>query len=313
MATTQLRHQVEDAAVGAVAALTRWLPKWIVFRLGDALGLVFYAIDPKHRRLTEANLVVAFPHRERRELRRVARQVFMHFGRLLVEILRFSGLSPDEMRAEVEFEGVEHAHRAYEAGKGAIFITGHFGFWEIHAIAYGLERPISVVARALDNPLLHARLERVRTCTGNSVIYRQGGLRRILRALGSNQGVAILIDQHMQGTEGVAVDFFGRPAATTTAVATLALRTGAPVIPVFALPLPDGRYRLICEHPVEPPPTDSPDAILDFTQRCTDVLEMYVRRYPHLWLWMHRRWRDVAPAAPGMFPRADRMDGEDES
>jgi len=313
LSTTELRYRAEDAAVAAVAALVRWLPKWIVLRIGDGLGLVFYAIDPKHRRLTEANLVVAFPHRERRELRRVARQVFTHFGRLLVEILRFSGLSPDEMRAEVEFEGVEHAARAYAAGKGAIFITGHFGFWEIHAIAYGLERPICVVARALDNPLLHARLERVRTCTGNSIIYRQGGLRKIVRALASNQGVAILIDQHVQGTDGVAVDFFGRPAATTTAVAALALRTGASVIPVFALPLPGGRYRLICEHPVEPPPGDAPDAILDFTQRCTDVLEMYVRRYPHLWLWMHRRWRDVAPAAPGMFPRADRAGDEDES
>ncbi len=94
-----------------------------------------------------------------------------------------------------------------------------------------------------------------------------------------------------------------RPAATTSAVAALALRTGAPVIPVFAVPMKNGRYRMIYEHPVEPPPADSPDALREFTQRCTDVLEMYVRRYPHLWLWMHRRWRDVPrPEVPGMFP-----------
>jgi hypothetical protein len=72
----------------------------------------------------------------------------------------------------------------------------------------------------------------------------------------------------------------------------MALRTGAPVIPVFALPLPRGRYRLIYERPVEPPLVDAPDAVREFTQRCTDVLEMYVRRHPDLWLWMHRRWRD---------------------
>jgi KDO2-lipid IV(A) lauroyltransferase len=77
------------------------------------------------------------------------------------------------------------------------------------------------------------------------------------------------------------------------------------VIPVFALPLPGGRYRMVYEHAVEPPSADDPDAIRLFTQRCTDVLEMYVRRYPGLWLWMHRRWRDVAPApARGMFPAA---------
>jgi KDO2-lipid IV(A) lauroyltransferase len=90
----------------------------------------------------------------------------------------------------------------------------------------------------------------------------------------------------------VQVDFFGRPAATTSALAALAIRTGAPVIPVFALPLPQGRYRLIYDRPVTPPDGEGPDAILEFTQRCTDVLEMYVRRDAHLWLWMHRRWRE---------------------
>jgi Kdo2-lipid IVA lauroyltransferase/acyltransferase len=68
---------------------------------------------------------------------------------------------------------------------------------------------------------------------------------------------------------------------------------------VFALPLPQGRYRLVYEPPVEPPREDSPDAVREFTQRCTDVLEMYVRRHPHLWLWMHRRWRARDPALAG--------------
>ncbi len=80
-------------------------------------------------------------------------------------------------------------------------------------------------------------------------------------------------------------------------MAALALRTGAPVVPLFALPLGGGRYRMIYEHPVEPPPEDAADAVHEFTQRCTDVLEMYVRRHPELWLWMHRRWRDDDSAA----------------
>jgi KDO2-lipid IV(A) lauroyltransferase len=139
------------------------------------------------------------------------------------------------------------------------------------------------------------------------VIYRRGALRRVLRALDANQAVAILIDQHIHSSDAVYVDFFNRPAATTSALAALALRTGAPVVPVFALPIPGARFRMVYEHPVEPPPPDDSDAIREFTQRCTDVLEMYVRRYPELWLWMHRRWRDVEPKGeqvPGMFPAA---------
>jgi KDO2-lipid IV(A) lauroyltransferase len=64
------------------------------------------------------------------------------------------------------------------------------------------------------------------------------------------------------------------------------------VIPVFAHPLPGGRYKFVYESPVEAPAGEGPQAIREFTQRCTDVLEMHVRKHPELWLWMHRRWRD---------------------
>jgi len=234
--------------------------------------------------------------------------VFRHFGRMLFELLKFSTLAADEMLARVEFEGVDRARQAYAAGHGAFFLTAHFGCWETNGLVHGLYlAPIGVMARPLDNPMLHEMLERVRQCTGNWVIYRRGGIRRTLRALESGQGVAMLIDQHIHGSDATLVDFFNRPAATTTALAALALRTGAPVIPVFAIPTARGRYRMIYEHAVEPPTPGSPDPIREYTQRCTDVLEMYVRRYPELWLWMHRRWREPDTSSvhmKGMFPAA---------
>jgi KDO2-lipid IV(A) lauroyltransferase len=299
-----LRHRLEDAAVGAVSVVARALPRRLLLRVGEVIGLAFYAFDGPHRRLTQENLSLAFPLRDTLDTRRIARAVYAHFGRLLVEVLRFSTMSPEEIKAACEFEGQERLTEVYSAGRGILFVTGHFGFWELHALAHGATfAPIAVVARALDNPRLHERLERFRTSTGNQVIYRRGGLRRIMRALTENRGVAILIDQHIQGADAVMVEFFGRPAATTNAVAELALRMRTPVVPVFALPLDDGRYRMVYEHPVELPGADEPDAVRELTQRCTDVLEMYVRRYPDLWLWMHRRWRDASePAIPGMFP-----------
>jgi KDO2-lipid IV(A) lauroyltransferase len=329
-----LRHWLEYVVVRAVLALVGALPHRLVLALGTAIGLTFYALDRPHRRLAVENLQAAFPLRSRADCRRIARGTFGHFGRLLTALLKFSTMSRARMRALVEFEGTERVDHARAAGRGVLFFTGHFGFWELHAIAHPLTGPpIAVLARALDNPRLNALLERVRTCTGNAVIHRRGALRRVLRLLESNQGVALLIDQHVQTGDAVIVDFFNRPAATTTALAALALRTGARVIPVFALPVRGRRYRMIYEHAVEPPApsgveapapsvveapapgaveaagggTEEQDAVREFTQRCTDVLEMYVRRYPELWLWMHRRWRDLEPVAasvPGMFPAA---------
>jgi len=304
-----MRHRLEFLAVRVLIVILRVTPDALVRAGGTMLGLAFYTIDRAHRRIAERNLAAAFPARPSRERRAIARAAFAHFGRLLFELLKFSTLSREQMLARVEFDGEERSRFAYAQGKGVLFVTGHFGFWELHAMVHALRvQPIALLARALDNPYLNQLLEEIRQRTGNSVVYRRGTIRRVMRTLQAKQGVAVLIDQHIIGRDAIYVDFFERPAATTSAVAALALRTGAPVVPVFALPLGRGRYRVIYEHPVEPPRSDSEDAIREFTQRCTDVLEMYVRRYPQLWLWMHRRWRDDGPMAdgvPGMFPSAE--------
>ena len=277
----------------------------VVLAVGGLIGRMFYWFDGPHRRRAMRNLHAAFPLRSRSECRAIARGMFSHFGRLLTVFLKFSTMTPHQMLARVSFEGEERVRAAHAQGKGALLFTGHFGFWEINALVHAVAlKPMSVLARPLDNPLLHQLLESTRRKTGNAVIYRRGAIRRVLRALESNEAVAVLIDQHIHTADAVYVDFFNRPAATTSALAALALRTGAPV--------PGGRFRMVYEHAVDPPAADDPDAVREFTQRCTDVLEMYVRRYPELWLWMHRRWRDLEAKDDrigGMFPAASSEEG----
>jgi KDO2-lipid IV(A) lauroyltransferase len=305
---------LEFAIVRAVAGAVRLLPMRVVRAAGALLGSAAFALDRFHRRIALDNLAHAFPSKSAAERRALARAMFSHFGSLLLELMKFGALTRDEMLRLIECDGEERVWQAYQQGRGVLFFTGHFGYWEMQAITQPLRvRPVSVLARPLDNPRLHEMLERIRTRTGNSVIYRQGAIRKVLRELATNRGIALLIDQHLHTPDAVYVDFFRRPAATTSALAALALRTGAPVIPVFALPLPHGRYRFVYEHPVEPPDGDSSDAVREFTQRCTDVLEMYVRRNPELWLWMHRRWRDRDPALAGpALSLNDELDREPE-
>ena len=303
-----MRHQLEFLPARLIRLIVRVLPMPAVRAAGRLVGHVVYALDRSHRRVALENLAFAFPGRSDGERRMVARATFAHFGSLLLELIKFGGCPPERMLAMSETEGEERVRQAHQQGRGVLFFTGHFGYWEIHAVAHALRlEPISVLARPLDNPLLHGMLEEIRTRTGNTVIHRQGAVRRMLRDLAGNRGIAVLIDQHLISPDAVYVDFFRRPAATTSSLAALALRTGAPVIPVFALPLPRGRYRFVYEHPVDPPRADTPDAVREFTQRCTDVLEMYVRRHPDLWLWMHRRWREreAAATAPAVETRPD--------
>ncbi|HZW72929.1 MAG TPA: hypothetical protein VFF43_05250, partial [Caldimonas sp.] len=241
MSATTLRYRLEFALVAAVRGIVRFLPDSAVRALGTLVGLTFYTVDRSHRRIAIRQLSAAFPTRTEAECRAIARATFAHFGRVLVVMLKFSTLTADQVRARVEFEGEERVRLALARGRGVLIVTGHFGYWELHGIATPLVLPtMSVLARPLDNPFLHAFLEQFRISTGNKVIYRRGAIRRVLRALNANEIVAILIDQHIQGSDAVRVDFFNRPAATTTALATLALRTGAPLVPAFALPIGHG-------------------------------------------------------------------------
>ncbi len=304
-----MRHRLEYFVVRLLIAMVRVTPDRLVRGCGVVIGLAFYAADRTHRRIAHQNLATAFPVRGAGERRAIARAAFTHFGRLLMELLKFSTLSPEQMAARVEFDGAERARAAYARGKGVVFVTGHFGYWELQALVHAARiEPVAVLGRSLDNPYLNRLLEQIRQRTGNTVIYRRGTFRRVLRTLQAGRGVAVLIDQHIMSRDAIYVDFFEQPAATTSAVAALALRTGAVVVPVFALPAGAGRYRMVYEPPVDPPRTASAEAIREFTQRCTAVLETYVRRYPELWLWMHRRWRDAGAgleAAPALFPAAD--------
>ena len=295
---TRARHRLEHVAVVAVRLVARYLPRPLSLGLGAALGRLFHVLHRPRRELAVANLRAAFPARSDAECRAILRATFEQFGRHVVDFLNFSGMRQERMMTLVEVEGAAHVERAEAQGRGVMYFTGHFGSWElqviVHAYRFG---PIVMVARTLDNPLLERLIERLRGRAGTRVVPRQGAVRGLLGALKRRESVGMMIDQHMHDRSAVEVTFFRRPASTTSAVAALALRTGAPVIPVFALPIPRGRYRLVYEPPVEPPGPDDPDPIRTYTQRCTDVLETYVRRYPHLWLWMHRRWRP--PAQPG--------------
>ncbi len=121
----------------------------------------------------------------------------------------------------------------------------------------------------------------------------------MLRALRAGRAVALLIDQNVRGDGGLFVDFFGIPASTTPALATFALKSGAPIVPVFSSFLADGRLHIRYGPPVRVSRRGVlSDDIRAVTQECTRLLEEEIRRRPGCWLWMHNRWRTRPATAP---------------
>lgn len=286
-------HRLEHLLFETVRGLARLLPRRALLALGEAAGRAAFHLDRRHRRVALDNVRAAFPGIAPEEARRIVSGSFAFFGRHLSDLASCLPALPGERMAGFEHVGLEHVDAAYAEGKGVLFFTGHFGAWELMALAQGhVRRPVGVIARRLDNPRLEARLLALRTSTGNFVIDKRDGFRPMLRALREGKGIAILIDQDVIGEERVFVDFFGRPASTTPALALLRLKAGAPLLPVFATPLAGDRFRFRYGPPVEVALSgERSEDVVRITQACTRVLEDEVRANPSLWLWMHRRWK----------------------
>ena len=256
--------------------------------LGNAYARLLDLALPRLRRVAMRNLELAYPHHTPAQRKAVADEVFRSIGRLLYAFARFPKINARNITDWIRYEGLEHFIEAKKAGRGILFATAHLGNWELSAFAHGmLTEPMHVVIRPLDNPRIDRLVEDRRRLSGNSLIEKWDGARAILRALQQNQAVGILIDQNTSLQEGAFVNFFGVPACANTAFAKIAARTGAAVIPGFALwSTEEGRYVLRFYPPLEM--TGDP---VDDTRRLHALLEGVIREHPGQWLWIHRRWK----------------------
>lgn len=293
----RIRFRLEDALAAVLDAAGRTLPRSATIRIGEALGALQFRLDRDRRSRAFHNLRAAYgTEKTERELATIAAKCFRHFGRIGAEAMTFHRLGPDFVGTVVRYTGLEHLREAYAAGKGVLVVSGHYGNWELVALMQGwLGLPLALITRPLDNARLETRLAKLRALSGNVVVHRGGAVRAMLHHLRRGIGVAIVIDQDAKDA-GIFVPFFGRLASTTPTPALLALRTGAPIVPVFAVPREDGGYDICYEPPIVVPESgDRAADVRELTRRMTAALERWVRLHPHLWSWMHRRWRTRPP------------------
>jgi len=295
---------LQYAAALALLKTFQWMPRSVAYVAAETVASLGYHFASRQRRAAVRNLLMAMPELTSQQRDAILRGAFSNLGRLLVEFSHFPALNRNNIADLVTCEGFEHYEEAVRRGKGVLFITGHFGAWELSCFAHSLyANPMKFVVREIDNPKVERLIESYRGLSGNQPIEKRNASRDILRALRNNETVGILVDQNTTRDEGVFADFFGIPAATTTAVATLALRTGAAVIPGFLIWEPKSRrHRLRFEPPV--PLIDTGDTahdVLENTQAFNRILEKTIRQYPDQWLWIHRRWKTRPLGEPGLY------------
>jgi len=290
-----------------VSRIVRALPRRLALALGRGLGRLWADLDSRHVRIAADNLRHAYPHWDEARLLRTARAVYAHFGSILFDILWMERRSRGEIMALVDVQGADEARAALLERRGVVYVACHLGNWELNGIAAGwLFEPLSVVARPLDNPALDGHLVAFRQKSGNAVLYKKNVLGPALRLLRDGKGVAFLIDQNVQADEGIFVDFFGRPAASTTVAAALAVRVECPIVHGWTELRPDGRYLMRYGVTRPRPGAERSAEVERLTQELAHVIEGYVRTAPEQWLWLHRRWKTRPPGETGAIGLQDR-------
>lgn len=295
-----LRNHVEFAAFRMARGLTGLLSPAGLERVGGVLGDFYAALGGRRREIIDFNLRLAYPEKSDDERRQLARAVTRHFGRSTLEAIRIQRLRPEELLAAVDISGWEHVDRALALDRGAFFLTAHLGVWEVAGLVIGLqvEGGLAVVNRPLDNPFLEVELARLRKLYGNTVFGKRNVLREMLTQLKRGGGVGILIDQRVREDEGVEVPFFGHPAWTHPILARMTRKTGAPVIPVFAIRAAPGTYRMRFEEPVLVETLSEAEREVEpLTSLFMAILETAIRKNPDQWLWYHDRWKQLRLAA----------------
>lgn len=287
-ATNGITYLIVLALGVAARALSRDQAKRLASFMGDfmhhALGI--------RRRMVYENLGLTFPEKSAAEIASIAEKVYRNVAMTLMEVLRFPLIrNRADAAALADVDAVEFLRKTRNMNKGAVFVSAHYGNWELMALTFGLlVTPVSIVVKRLRNTPLDFRMNRWRTMGGNSIIYKRNALRDGLKTLASGGVLAILGDQS-DPKGGNFGEFLGRRTTMFHGAAFFALKAHVPLFVCMCQRKGDGRYNLEYEEVDTSDLTFCREDIATLASRYTRVIESYIRQWPEEWFWLHDRWK----------------------
>jgi KDO2-lipid IV(A) lauroyltransferase len=269
--------------------LMRFVPVSVAYRLAAAvtpLGLELFGRGYL-RRATDNMRQVLGPQADPRDATRLTHLAFANYARYMIDLVRLPHLKSRELVDNIRVEGWEHVDAAYRVGKGVVFATGHIGSWDMAGAVFASRgRPVSALVETLKPARWNERVQRTRTAAGVKAIPIENGLRDMLTALRKQEALAVLVDRPL-ASDGVPVTFFGRATRVPGGAATLALRTGSPVVPAALVRDPRGGYLAHIGPPIVGQQGDDASIVM---QRIMYWLEGIIRRYPDQWFMFRQMW-----------------------
>ena len=268
------------------------------------LAMMYFLL--RHMRTTSMEtLTIAFgKEKSQAELQKICKDCFYNAGRGMIELGAFM-VRPALIKETFSFDGNsrENLDAAFKEGRGVIGISAHFGNFPLMLLYLAqMGYPTNAIIRPSRDEIIEKDFQAARSRLGLKTVLsypRETCVAQSLKALRDKELLVVLMDQNTGSKSGVYVDFFGQKAGTPTGAIIFAMRTGAPLLPIFTLRRGDSdQHTLVIEKHfyLEQKATDE-ETIQYNVQKLTNIIEGYIRKYPPEWGWMHRRWKSRPKSA----------------
>ncbi|PHR56327.1 MAG: hypothetical protein COA44_08180 [Arcobacter sp.] len=260
------------------------------------LAKLAYIIDTKHKKIIKANLDLTIKDEiSEEQYQEILKYCHKNLSLILLQVLRSSRLSIDELAKSVSFENRHYIDEAIKEGRKIIIVSAHYGNWELGATAVGaLIHPITSIHKKMNDDYFDDYLLKSRTKFNMTMIEKKGAIRHLVKAIKNNEIITMMIDQNVNPKDGIYIDFLGAKATQSAAPAFLARKFGALIIPILIHTSPEKENIIRFFKPIETAKTDNEEKdILDSTQAQADLLAEVIRKHPKPWFWCHKRWKSA--------------------
>jgi len=289
-----MREMIEYFFVKLLIFLASIMPKSLVYKIFKFIAILLFKLDKKRRELTIKNLTLSFVEKNEIEIESLAKQSYIELSKTVAEIILIINKQLDVNSLVTNVDEAVQRLNSYKRDTSIVYITAHFGNWELLAQFMAVNGfPIGVIGRRGNNSLIENNITTpFRQMNGNKNIYKKNAIIHMIKVIKNNESFGILIDQKAGHQNSVRTTFFGRDVMTTTSVAMLKLKYNPILLSIFMTRDNDGRYKVIINNPIEYESVGSKDEdIKNITQLCNDAVEDVVKAYPSQWFWMHNRWK----------------------
>jgi len=268
-------------------------PKFLMKKILQFLAFFAYKFDKKHKSIAKANLDLVYKNTIFEERKQ---EIIYNSYKSLVfnmyELIENQNITQENIFKKANILNKEIIQRAFEQNRKIIYITAHYGGWEITlpyiALMFG---KIAVVNRKMDNPLIQEKYANARSKNKITMLEKKTAAKGMLQAFKDNKSIAVVIDQHIG--IGIEVLFLGQKVKATDSVARMALKFDAMIIPIFTINNDFRNWTIEVQKPIDVKTLEfkSDDKIKELTQIQNDIVSKQIFAKPDFWLWQHKRFK----------------------